>query len=299
MEMRWRNRLAVCFLILAVGIFMVPVYGADIVVIEQAKVNMPKIRLYVHDTENKMLSKDDVEAYLGQELLETEKVSRFDKDREGSRYVFLMDISSSVPSGTFEQMKKELKSFQRKMGKGDRWTLMTFGEKVTTVFQDQKASDQVSDKIDRLKGKDDRTLLFEALKQAAQDIDADSGQRNIFVVLTDGEDFSGGEASKAEALDVLEKKSVSLYAQGIENGDAKNRANRKALGEFARETGGEYRDFPSLEDLKDYLDEFQIVELAGSSNKITFQKETLSVNFKQEKKQVQKEVYLTRYHKAG
>ena len=87
MEMRWRNRLAVCFLILAVGIFMVPVYGADIVVIEQAKVNMPKIRLYVHDTENKMLSKDDVEAYLGQELLETEKVSRFDKDREGSRYV--------------------------------------------------------------------------------------------------------------------------------------------------------------------------------------------------------------------
>ena len=299
MEMRWRNRLAVCFLILAVGIFMVPVYGADIVVIEQAKVNMPKIRLYVHDTENKMLSKDDVEAYLGQELLETEKVSRFDKDREGSRYVFLMDISSSVPSGTFEQIKKELKSFQRKMGKGDRWTLMTFGEKVTTVFQDQKASDQVSDKIDRLKGKDDRTLLFEALKQAAQDIDADSGQRNIFIVLTDGEDFSGGEASKAEALDVLEKKSVSLYAQGIENGDAKNRANRKALGEFARETGGEYRDFPSLEDLKDYLDEFQIVELAGSSNKITFQKETLSVNFKQEKKQVQKEVYLTRYQKAG
>ena len=196
MEMRWRNRLAVCFLILAVGIFMVPVYGADIVVIEQAKVNMPKIRLYVHDTENKMLSKDDVEAYLGQELLETEKVSRFDKDREGSRYVFLMDISSSVPSGTFEQMKKELKSFQRKMGKGDRWTLMTFGEKVTTVFQDQKASDQVSDKIDRLKGKDDRTLLFEALKQAAQDIDADSGQRNIFVVLTDGEDFSGGNTDR-------------------------------------------------------------------------------------------------------
>ena len=43
MEMRWRNRLAVCFLILAVGIFMVPVYGADTVVIEQAKVNMPSI----------------------------------------------------------------------------------------------------------------------------------------------------------------------------------------------------------------------------------------------------------------
>lgn len=299
MEMRWRKKLTLCVLMMVMGIWMTPVYGAENIVIEQAKVNMPNISLYVHRTENETFSKDNIEAYLGQELLRTDKVSRFDKDQTGSRYVFLMDISSSVPSDTFEQMKKELKSFQGKMGREDRWTLMTFGEKVATVFQNQKASDQVSDKIDSLKGNDDRTLLFEALKQAAGDVDAASDRRNVFVVLTDGEDFSGGEASREEALNVLEEKAIPVYAQGIENSDAQNRANRKELGEFARETGGEYGDFPSLDELKDYLDEFQVVELTGSSNKITFQKETLSVNFKKEKEQVQKEVYLTQYQEAA
>ena len=171
MEMRWRKKLILCVLMMVMGIWMTPVYGAENIVIEQAKVNMPNISLYVHRTENETFSKDNIEAYLGQELLRTDKVSRFDKDQTGSRYVFLMDISSSVPSDTFEQMKKELKSFQGKMGREDRWTLMTFGEKVATVFQNQKASDQVSDKIDSLKGNDDRTLLFEALKQAAGDVD--------------------------------------------------------------------------------------------------------------------------------
>lgn len=281
------------------GIRIVPINGAETIIMEQAKINMPKINLYIHKTGNEISSEDDVEAYLGQELLETTKVSRFDKNQEGSRYVFLMDISSSVPSQTFERMKKELKSFQGKMGRADRWTLITFGEKVRTVFQNKKASDQVSDKIDRLKGKDDKTLLFEAMKQAVQETDTASDQRNIFIVLTDGEDFSGGEASKAEALDVLTENGIPVYAQGIENNDAKNRANRKELGEFARETGGEYRDFPSLGALKEYLDEFQVVTLEGSSNKVTFQREILSVNFKKEKKQVQKEVNLNQFQKAA
>lgn len=299
MEIRWRNKRIVCFLIFVLGISMMNVYGADTVVIEQAKVNMPKITLYVHKDGNKTLSKNNVEAYLGQERLETTKVNQFDQDQEGSRYVFLMDLSSSVPKETFEQMKKELKSFQKRMGVSDRWTLMTFGEQVGTVFQNKKASDKVSDKIDRLEGKDDRTLLFEALRQAAEGVDAASDQRNIFIVLTDGEDFSGGEASRAEALDVLEEKGIPLYAQGVENEDAQNRMNRKELGKFARATGGEYGDFPSLDQLKDYLDEFQVIELTGDSNKVTFQKETLSVSFEKGKKQVQKDVYLNRYQKKA
>lgn len=295
MEIRWRNKGIICFLIFVLGISMMTVYGADTVVIEQAKVNMPKITLYVHKEGNKTLSKNDVEAYLGEERLETTKVNQFDQNQEGSRYVFLMDLSSSVPEETFEKMKNQLKSFQKKMGASDRWTLITFGEQVGTVFQNKKASDKVSDKIDRLEGKDDRTLLFEALKQAAEGVDVTSDQRNIFIVLTDGEDFSGGEASRTEALDVLEEKGIPLYAQGIENEDAENRMNRKELGEFARATGGAYDDFPSLDQLKDYLDEFQVIELTGSTNKVNFQKETLSVTFRKEKKQVQKEVYLNQY----
>lgn len=249
--------------------------------IEQIYLNMPEVTVYGQGLKQ---AGAQPEAYLGAEKLMTVSRTPFSQTGQGIDYYILLDISNSMPSSYFAKIRSGIADFCQELSGTDRVSLITFGESVR-VCADRTANKELLAKaLEGVENRDNKTLLFEAVSQAADlagQRDESGLKRRVVVVISDGEDIAVGRKMAQEALDDLKEKAAPVYALCIRD---TARDNINSFGEFARMSGGNIRVFDSkeadgvLKELKESLMAADVLEFRASSNRITNSYETFSLS---------------------
>lgn len=248
--------------------------------LEQVYLNMPEITVYGYGLEEAGASP---EAWLGDERLTPVSASSFSETGEGVSYYVLLDVSNSIPESYFNQLKEGICDFWDGLAAGDTATLITFGESVKVLQEAGAGTDAVRESLQSVDNIDNRTMLFEAVSQAADLADRSQGascRRKVFIVISDGEDVAVGEKRAQEALDELKEKGIPVYGACIRD-TALDHIN--SFGEFARRSGGDVHVFEAdqargvLEEIRGELTQAEVLEFAAPTNRITNEYETFSL----------------------
>lgn len=207
--------------------------------LEQVYINMPEVRFYFSGDREQ--TKENLTAYLGEEQLELQQLQIFSETEAGVNYYLLLDVSASITKSEFGGIAEALSEFCETVRPQDHVTCITFGEDVETLFEldGQKLMDgQATELLCQMTNPDQETLLYEAINQMAElceSVPASACMRRVALVITDGEDFATGKATRDEALAHLQESGIPVYGFVAESSD---QSELNAFGEFSRSTGG-------------------------------------------------------------
>lgn len=246
--------------------------------IEQVYTNMPEVTLY-----GTGLSAGISEAYLGERKLQNTGAVPFAQTGEPIYYYLLLDVSNSMPEAYFDKIKQSIQSFESTLEENDRMLLYTFGEAVELKLDENHTPTDTQTVLASIDNTDNKTLLFEAVSQAADRADqvpAAACRRRVLVVISDGEDFTVGKTGAQEAQDNLAGKGIPVYAFAIEDTARENINN---FGTFSRNSGGQMVVFGEeqadtvLNDLHQKLEAYDTVTFTSGDNLVSNRMEAFTV----------------------
>ena len=214
----------------------------------QAVAKHPEITVYVDALDQAGAPVDallpaQLTATLGQSQVGIKEVKRFDQSGEGVGYIFLIDISRSLTSAQFEQMKVAINLWVDKMRANDRAAVASFGEKISIVQDFTADKNAIKNALKTLTVSDNKTQLHQAIAKGMEmgrRTDAALPARRAIIILSDGEDDFPGGMTREEVVIAMKEDRIPLYAIGFSPRGHKGDANLKKLGEFARLSGGEF-----------------------------------------------------------
>ena len=218
----------------------------------QVNTNLPDMKLYVcvSDEEGNPIAdipadKYKMTAVLGESPAAVNEIRPFKASGEGIAYTFLVDISKSLKTDEFNEVKAVLDKFSGGMGPNDYASIITFGENVKIVQPYTNDRAVVGDGIKSLKVSGDKTRFYEGLKKALEMSTARTEglpDRRVIIAATDGKDDFAGGITREELLGVMEEKNVPVYAIGVSQGQPTKESQQclDILGELARSSSGEY-----------------------------------------------------------
>ncbi|MGL5436053.1 MAG: FHA domain-containing protein [Lachnospiraceae bacterium] len=254
------------------------VFADEVSSVEQVYVNLPEVTVYTRNIET-----NQMEAALGERTLEFIKTSKFSDSGEPIYYYLLLDVSNSMPEAGFESIKQSILEFDLSLRADDRMIFYTFGESVSLLLDENHTAAETTQALMGVDNVDNKTLLFEAISQAAdraEQVDPEICKRKVIVVISDGEDFSTGKTMVQEAQENLKKKSIPVYAYGISE---TKRENLNSFGEFARNSGGHLTIFDNdqagtvLQGLHNFLLDFDVILFKTETNIISNSQEMFSI----------------------
>lgn len=241
----------------------------------------------------------------GGEVLSVIESRPYAQSESGCCYYMLLDISGSLEEAYFSRMKECVLDFWQRMQPQDRLSLITFGDAVQVVFQDQRTTDDISEAVQALTNHDQTTRLFEAIHKTAElaDTRENAMTRKIAVVFTDGEDFSENTSTQAEALAVLKEKRIPLYAMAAkEIYHGSENAFLDGMGEFVRDSGGIMEIFDTenallkMQGMQELFGQAYVIQAKAKTNVIDYQMKPLSITYSNEKTDTIE--YLASYYKG-
>lgn len=288
------------------GVMTVNTYAAnDSLVsaeIEQVYAKMPDVKVYVPVEKYQEMSLDNLSVYLENEQLKCTNIEKFGESGQHIDYYFLIDISISIPAERFQGMKSAVLDFRRNMDEKDRLTVITFGKEVKNVYCSDEKEKDLTNIINNLRSNENGTSLFSALAYTARLSDSntdDQYKRKECVLFTDGYDFSVGEETANETINLLNKYNLPVYSVAL----ISNRDDEvKELGALSRTTGGTINRVTVEKDCKTVLNEIlgqinnsMVISLSASSNNVSNKISQISVKFKDENITKTKDVFLSRW----
>lgn len=242
--------------------------------IEQINMRMPQVS-FIFQSESEQTA-ENLKAYVGEEALQFVSLETFGETEEGIDYYILLDVSASISKSEFKEITTSLEKFSKTIRQQDHLVCLTFGEDVEIICDmtgEQCQNGEAAEQLQQLSNTDQKTLLFEAISQMAQKADKvseDEYQRQVALVITDGENIAKGKATRQEALEKLQKVGMPVY--GFTSRDSRTE-DVNAFGEFARTAGGD------LTLLDEEMTGFaQLQERLLSSYKVVFEAESNKVN---------------------
>ena len=252
--------------------------GEEAVRIEQIDLNAPTATVYGYGLDGE----GEAEAFLGEERLQLLSAQPFETTGEGIQYYLLLDVSDSMPEAYFDKIKSGIASFYGALGSDDRINFITFGQEVLVRKEGKAGPEEIAAVLSDIDNRDRRTLLFEAVSQAAGMTEkaGAGGGRRVIIAISDGEDVAEGQKVLPEVLDELKEKSIPVYGLCIED---TARKNINGFGEFTRASGGDITIFDEsqaetvLSQLRERLLRADVMQFEASSNRISNQYETFSL----------------------
>lgn len=224
--------------------------GPETASVSQAVVRLPAVKIYldVPDASGKAAptpAPSALAATLGGAPLAVSSVRPFADTGEGVAVIFLLDVSSSLGRGEFDQLKAAVKAWAASARAPDRMALLAVGSgcRVVQDFTSDKAA--IAAKLDSLAPADDRTLLHQGLAKAlelARRADPGLPDRRAIVVLGDGKDEGSG-LSDDDIVDRFRVDRTPVYAVGSSRlPGAERRQRLDVLHRFAAGSGGVYAE---------------------------------------------------------
>lgn len=255
-----------------------PVFGLQI---EQAHVNLPEIDLYVFEdaADFSTLTEADISASLGGEAL---TALQFGRSEQGILYVYMLDISASMPKGHFDAAKAAVLTAYERLRGQDALALLTFGNEVTVRLEGGESRSQIEQVIASLECKDGNTRFYEAMGELLEIVEASNYPRRIAVVVSDGIDDADAAMTQQELEEKLKQSGVAVSALCL---DTSGQADTQRFAGFIHLTGGELYSFgPAdaeavLGGLLNRLDQGWHLQLAAGTNIVPTGPAELKIDF--------------------
>lgn len=232
---------------LAIALLCISVFAASVcyasddahLVIEQVFINKPEFNI-VLNVENSLgeildsqIDKNAIIATFGDEKLSIESITSFKENQNGTCYLFLIDISRSMPDTVIKQTRIALKEWLNNMGENDKFILCTFGDEIEFITNENDTTTETMGKIDMIETKANTTHLHDAINIAYrffENNNSDLPARKIIVTVTDGIDDTDLSISKEEMIEQAKENKYPIYFLTPNS----NKKNIEYLGNLAR-----------------------------------------------------------------
>lgn len=269
-------------MIIFISVTGINCYASDSKDIRQVNINLPSV---MFEIEGNYAQSDILSVKLDNEQLEIDKVYK-SGEAENKLIYMLVDVSTSMSQAALDALKPELIKFTASLGNNDKFVLITFGTKVSTVLKGGESKKKISKVINGLKCDSPGTTFYKALTKAFDaSIKEDEYVRKYAIVISDGADFEKGNSSQEEVIDKLETNRLPFYGMCLSSTSS---GNANGFGYISRESGGELVKFSKsnakkqFNSLKKIINDVTIVE-ASSLKKKSLGNKVLSVKFKNNK----------------
>lgn len=218
----------------------------------QGSARLPAVTVYADiigagEVPAKGLTKEDFTAKIGPTPAKVSRITPFEDTKEGIGYVLLVDVSKSLSTRQFSQMKDTLAAFVDAMSNRDQAALVTFGSEVKLVQEFSPNRGKLKEKLAELQPTADDTAFYGGLDRAiavARAGGAEVPGRRVVITLTDGVNDIAGGVSKGDISAKLGADPVPLYLIGFIPG-APTPEEQSAMGvmkDFATQSGGRFYD---------------------------------------------------------
>ena len=271
--------------------------------LEQVYLNMPEADFYfAGDQEQK---EENLKAYVGEQRLTFQSLQKFSESNTELYYYIALDVSASYPESEFRSICEALSTFGDTIRDQDHCILVTFGDDVNIEYDltGKELHEGGADKeiLEALSNRDMNTSLYEAFSQiAGHSRQASEAARKVVFVITDGMDDTVGKSGGNEALSEIKYAGLTVY--GLAVPQAKQEAVN-ALGEYVRSTGGyltmmeEGKETDALTGVSDYIMNCYKAVFTASSNKISNDSVTATLEWKDTSEKQSMEVKQTHWIK--
>lgn len=271
--------------------------------LEQVYLNMPEADFYfAGDQEQK---EENLKAYVGEQRLTFQSLQKFSESNTELYYYIALDVSASYPESEFRSICEALSTFGDTIRDQDHCILVTFGDDVNIEYDltGKELHGGGADKeiLAALSNRDMNTSLYEAFSQiAGHSRQTFEAARKVVFVITDGMDDTVGKSGGNEALSEIKDAGLTVY--GLAVPQAKQEAVN-ALGEYVRSTGGyltmmeEGKETDALTGVSDYIMNCYKAVFTASSNKISNDSVTATLEWKDTSEKQSMEVKQTHWIK--
>ena len=211
----------------------------------QAQAELPAIDLWLDMPSGTVVRPEQFAITVGAQAAAINTVESFAQTGDGVAYIFLVDISKSLSTVQFAQIKQALKHWLGGMGETDRAALITFGREVKQRLAFTDDQDKLNNAIDALSATDMETSLYRGLVEAinlGRHLDNGLPARRAIVILSDGIDDTLNGVTVDEVFKHSQEYRVPIYSIGFAapplNDD--KRQGLKVLGMLSRQSGGHF-----------------------------------------------------------
>lgn len=213
--------------------------SASALTLEQVQASPPTFDVYVcgDGVDLSSVEAADVKATLGGSPLDCTSVSQ---SEQGIFYVFMLDISASIPEAHFEAAKEAVLSTYSSLREQDMLAVITFGNEVNLLLSGGEDKAEVSFAISSLSCHDNQTMFYTAMDKLIETATQVQNMRRIAVVISDGIDDSDAGMTQAELEERLINCGISVYALCINSSSSSNTENFR---NFINLSGGELFTF--------------------------------------------------------
>lgn len=238
------------------------------VTIEQAQAVMPRIDVYFYEDGGDLtgLTEDDVTASLDGLPLEVKELS---KSEQGIFYVYMLDVSGSIPAAHFSAARDAIKSAYGRLREQDALALIAFGDEVTPLLRGGESRTKVMEALDSLAADDANTRFYDAMDALVELVAATEEMRRVAVVISDGMDDAQDGTTREELEAKLQSSGVSVSAMCV---DTAPEMSVESFREVIETSGGGLYTFSAaeagaiLQSLLERLDGGWLLRLEADSN---------------------------------
>lgn len=179
--------------------------------VEQVQVCMPAIDVYLYADGDDLgsLTAGDITASLGETPL---AVSSFGLSEEGTFYVYMLDISASIPDAHFSAARAALLDAYSRLRAQDAFALITFGSDVRLLLSGGESRQTVTATLDALDNSDANTRLYDAMNQLIELVSGTEDMRRVAVVISDGMDDTDAGMTQEALESELVRTGISVSA---------------------------------------------------------------------------------------
>ena len=202
-------------------------FAEEQVRISYVKANLPEfvINAYCKDDN---VDVNNVNAVFDAEQLKVESAEMYSSEEHVEHVFLLVDLSVSIPSKYFNEMKSTIKQYAESSGDNTYFTLVTFGADVSVPLQFSNNKNDIVKTVDGLKNDQRKTKLFSALSKAIEvSKSTELTDMEYAVLFSDGEDCQFGDVTEKEVEKQLENAVMPIYAMcantgGVSSSDIEN-----------------------------------------------------------------------------
>mgnify|MGYP000883438054 FL=1 len=249
--------------------------------VEQAQVCMPDIDVYLYDGGDVLsgIAEGEITAALDGAALSVRSLVRAE---QGIFYVYMIDVSASMPAGHFSAAKQAVLEAWGRLRDQDTLALITFGNTVDLRLEGGESRAKVTETLDSLKNTDTSTKFYDAMDVLIDTVLQTEDMRRVAVVISDGIDDTDAGMTQEALEEKLIRTGVSISAMCIDTAPESGVAQ---FGDFIRLSGGELYIFEPadagtvLDSLLDRLEGGWHLALQAPTNVASGEEALLNIDF--------------------
>jgi hypothetical protein len=183
------------------------------------------------------LSPENFKAFVdGNEIKTKMEVAGFQYTRDGINYALIISANGLMEGEPLDQQKKAAMRLIENMKDNDRLSVFAYGEDVKAVFENEKKSATLQEKISKIEISGFNPVLYDSVVFASRKFDNIPGKRKVILIMSDGREI-GSKYTQDQTNKILQDSSIPVFSVGFR---VTTGQNLYRLADISDKSGGYY-----------------------------------------------------------